>query len=143
MLTEEPLVGPAAGDEGVFRYYYYTPTYITVDNGWTLSNHGSTQYHVLVSIPYMDTASYNADGKLSALCLYLILTRANRPITWDTLELAQVVVDLETNEKEAVLFGENYEVIPLGEAQNFGCEGIIYDGLETFTNLATGVQEVR
>jgi hypothetical protein len=128
MLTEEPLVGPAAGDEGVFRYYYYTPNYITL---------ADVHYKVMASIPDLSNADYDDDGNVCFLRMFLILNRANENITWGTLQLAQVLVDLEQNEEAAGEFGENRPVIRLGEAR--GYSWIIDDGLQTFAKLALGM----
>lgn len=133
MLTEERLVGPAAGDEGVFRHYYYSPTYITV---------ADVHYRVVASVPDLSVAHYNADGGVRFLRMYLILNRANDNVTWGTLQLAQVLVDLERNEEAAGEFAENRPVIRLREAKDFGLEEAIAGGLHTLTNIALGDQEV-
>ena len=133
MLTEERLVGPAAGDEGVFRHYYYSPTYITV---------ADVHYRVVASVPDLSIAHYNADGGVRFLRMYLILNRANDNVTWGTLQLAQVLVDLERNEEAAGEFAENRPVIRLREAKDFGLEEAIAGGLHTLTNIALGDQEV-
>ena len=133
MLTEERLVGPAAGDEGVFRHYYYSPTYITV---------ADVHYRLVASVPDLSVAHYNADGGVRFLRMYLILNRANDNIVWGTLQLAQVIVDLERNEEAAGEFAENRPVIRLREAKDFGLEEAIAGGLHTLTNIALGDQEV-
>ncbi len=148
MLSEERLVGPAAGDEGVFRHYYYSPTYITV---------ADIHYRVVASVPDLSVvrgettnqaplnggvAQYNADGGVRFLRMYLVLNRANDNILWGTLQLAQVLVDLERNEEAAGEFAENRPVIRLREAKDFGLEEAIAGGLRTLTNIALGDQEV-
>jgi hypothetical protein len=133
MLTEERLVGPAAGDEGVFRHYYYSPSYITV---------ADVHYRVVASVPDLSVAQYNDEGNVRFLRMYLVLNRANENIVWNTLQVAQVLVDLERNEEAAGEFAENRPVIHLREVNAFGLKETIAEGLHTLTNIALGDQKV-
>ena len=133
LIEEEALVGPAAGDEGVFRHYYYSPSYITV---------ADVHYRVVASVPDLSAAHYNADGDVRFLRMYLLISHANQNIVWNTLQVAQVLVDLERNEEAAGEFAENRPVIHLREAKAFGLEEAIAGGLHTLTNIALGDQKV-
>ena len=133
LIEEEALVGPVAGNEGVIRHYYYSPSYITLaDVGYT----------VVASIPDLSVARYNQDGDLCFLRMYLILSRTNGSVAWGTLQVAQVLIDLERNEKAAGEFAENRPVIHLREVNAFGLEEAIAGGLHTLTNIALGDQRV-
>ncbi len=133
MITEEALVGPAAGEEGVYRHYYYTPTYITV---------ADIHYRVLASVSDLSIARYNDEGIARSLRMYLIIHRANDDAVWGNLQLAQVLVNLEQNKEIVGLIAQGHHVIPLSQAKNFGLEEILAHGFETLTNIAVGEQEV-
>lgn len=133
LIEEEPLVGPAAGDEGVVRHYYYSPSYITI---------ADIHYSVVASIPDNSVAHYNEDGGVRFLRMYLLLHCENEPLAMGTLQIAQVVVDLEQNTEAAGEFAENIPVIRLSQAKNYGCWDIVREGLQTLGRIATGEQEV-
>lgn len=133
LITEEPLVGPAAGDEGVVRHYYYSPSYITIAD-----NH----YSVVASIPDLSVAHYNEDGEVRFLRMYLLLHRENEPVAMGTLQLAQVLVELDQNVEAAAEIMEGLPVIPLSQAKNHDFWDIIREGLQTLGRIATGEQEV-
>ena len=132
-IEEEALVGPAAGDEGVIPHYYYTPSYINI---------ADVHYSVVASIPDLSVAHYNQDGDVRFLRMYLLLHRENEPASMGTLQIAQVVVDLERNTEAAGEFAENIPVIRLNQAKTYGCWDIVREGLQTLGRIATGEQEV-